>query len=77
VWGIRVSAGASVRWLQWLAFSGGLAWRRLSGLVSAGSHLCRGFTPEGHCLGAPSYLSSCKISLKLDNSRPSYSYLTN
>jgi len=48
--------------------------------VRAGERLCRGFTPEGHCPGPPgarSCSSSCKISAKSDNPRPSYSDLTN
>jgi len=54
------------------------AGKRLSGLVSAGGgRLRRGFSPEGRCLGARSYLLSCKISVKSDHPRPSYSDLTN
>jgi len=49
----------------------------LAGWSAPGARSCLGFTSEGHCPKAPSYLSSCKISAKSSNARPNYSDLTN
>jgi len=50
-------------------------WQQFS--AERGGGLCRGFTPDGRCPGAHSYLSSWKISAKLNNPRTSYSDLIN